>query len=118
MLPSQFDKMMHDIEALAPVIGKSVAHIREENSSVVHSGQKIQAERLSAFTAEKEARMRNRQFHATLTLMMLKPLQSIHLKKFSKALWTEKQTTEWFQSKTALQEVYSKTTTISAGLKT
>ena len=40
MLPSQFDKMMHDIEALAPVIGKSVAHIREENSSVVHSGQK------------------------------------------------------------------------------
>ncbi|MGN0729238.1 3-deoxy-7-phosphoheptulonate synthase [Treponema sp.] len=40
MLPAQFDKMMHDIEALAPVIGKSVAHIREENFSVVNSPEK------------------------------------------------------------------------------
>lgn len=39
MLPAQFDKMMHDIEALAPVMGKSVAHIREANSSVVKSAQ-------------------------------------------------------------------------------
>ena len=31
LYPAQFDKMMHDIEALAPVIGKSVAHIREES---------------------------------------------------------------------------------------
>ena len=31
MLPAQFDKMMHDIEALAPVMGKAVAHIREES---------------------------------------------------------------------------------------
>jgi len=30
LYPAQFDKMMHDIEALAPVVGKSVAHIREE----------------------------------------------------------------------------------------
>lgn len=28
LLPEQFDKMMHDIEALAPVMGKSVSHIR------------------------------------------------------------------------------------------
>lgn len=39
MLPAQFDKMMHDIEALAPVMGKSVAHIREANSSVVKTAQ-------------------------------------------------------------------------------
>ena len=35
MLPEQFDKMMHDVEALAPVMGKSVAHIRQELPSVV-----------------------------------------------------------------------------------
>ena len=35
MLPAQFDKMMHDVEALAPVMGKSVAHIRQEMPSVV-----------------------------------------------------------------------------------
>ncbi len=35
MLPAQFDKMMHDIEALAPVMGKSVAHIREERRKKV-----------------------------------------------------------------------------------
>lgn len=28
LLPSQFDKMMHDIEAFAPVMGKSIVHIR------------------------------------------------------------------------------------------
>lgn len=28
MVPVQFDKLMHDVEALAPVMGKSVAHIR------------------------------------------------------------------------------------------
>ena len=30
LMPEQFDKLMHDIEALAPVMGKAVAHIREE----------------------------------------------------------------------------------------
>jgi len=30
LYPQQFDKMMRDIEALAPVIGKEVAHIRSE----------------------------------------------------------------------------------------
>jgi 3-deoxy-7-phosphoheptulonate synthase len=34
LYPAQFDKMMHDIEALAPVVGKSVAHIREESPAV------------------------------------------------------------------------------------
>ncbi len=33
MMPVQFDKMMHDIEALAPVMGKAVAHIREERNT-------------------------------------------------------------------------------------
>lgn len=35
MMPAQFDKMMHDIEALAPVMGKAVAHIREEKREKV-----------------------------------------------------------------------------------
>lgn len=30
LYPSQFEKLMHDIEALAPVLGKQVAHIRAE----------------------------------------------------------------------------------------
>lgn len=29
LYPQQFDKLMHDIEALAPVLGKSIAHIRD-----------------------------------------------------------------------------------------
>ena len=32
ILPAQFDKIMHDIEALAPVLGKSVAHIRADTT--------------------------------------------------------------------------------------
>ncbi len=31
ILPLQFDKVMHDIEALAPVLGKALAHIREDS---------------------------------------------------------------------------------------
>lgn len=30
LYPQQFDKLMHDIEALAPVLGKSIAHIRQQ----------------------------------------------------------------------------------------
>lgn len=30
LLPSMFDKLMHDIEAMAPVVGKSVVHVRKE----------------------------------------------------------------------------------------
>ena len=33
LLPEQFDKLMRDIEALAPVVGKSVIHIRSENNN-------------------------------------------------------------------------------------
>lgn len=32
LLPSMFDKLQHDIEAMAPVVGKSVVHIREDVS--------------------------------------------------------------------------------------
>lgn len=35
LLPATFDKLMHDIEALAPVMGKAVAHIREEKHEKV-----------------------------------------------------------------------------------
>ncbi|MBP5442231.1 MAG: 3-deoxy-7-phosphoheptulonate synthase [Treponema sp.] len=35
LVPAQFDKLMHDIEALAPVMGKAVAHIREEKHEKV-----------------------------------------------------------------------------------
>lgn len=31
ILPEQFDKLMHDIEALAPVLGKAVAHIMQDS---------------------------------------------------------------------------------------
>src|SRR5574344_2942892 len=37
LYPAQFDKMMHDIEALAPVVGKSVAHIREESPAAARA---------------------------------------------------------------------------------
>lgn len=37
LLPQQFNKLLHDIEALAPVMAKSVAHIREEKKSVVEN---------------------------------------------------------------------------------
>lgn len=40
LYPQQFDKMMRDIEALAPVIGKEVAHIRSEPKPAVSSGEK------------------------------------------------------------------------------
>ncbi|MBQ0052817.1 MAG: 3-deoxy-7-phosphoheptulonate synthase [Treponema sp.] len=33
LYPQQFDKIMRDMEALAPVMGKEVAHIRSENKS-------------------------------------------------------------------------------------
>ncbi len=35
MYPAQYDKLMHDIQALSPVMGKSVAHIRSQESNVV-----------------------------------------------------------------------------------
>lgn len=36
LYPQQFDKIMRDIEALAPVIGKEVAHIRSQESFEEH----------------------------------------------------------------------------------
>ncbi|HBG66817.1 MAG TPA: prephenate dehydratase, partial [Treponema sp.] len=43
VLPAQFDKMMHDIEAIAPVLGRAVAHIRQEATPkvvVAYSGKR------------------------------------------------------------------------------
>lgn len=55
MLPVQFDKMMHDIEALAPVIGKSVAHIREENSSIVNGQKNPNGKIICAYSGKRGA---------------------------------------------------------------
>ena len=33
LLPEQFDKLMHDVEAFAPVLGKAVAHIRDDEAA-------------------------------------------------------------------------------------
>lgn len=38
MMPSQFDKLMHDVEAICPVVGKAVAHIRQEPTAGKNSG--------------------------------------------------------------------------------
>ncbi len=40
LLPEQFDKMMHDIEALSPVIGKTVTHLREDYNLSLSSEKK------------------------------------------------------------------------------
>ena len=43
MYPSQFDKMMHEIEALSPVMGKTVVHIRDNfytDSKISDYGQR------------------------------------------------------------------------------
>ena len=55
LLPQQFDKLMHDIEALAPVIGKSVAHIRETSSSVVSPATASNAQVVCAYSGKKGA---------------------------------------------------------------
>ncbi|WP_147615802.1 3-deoxy-7-phosphoheptulonate synthase [Treponema pectinovorum] len=39
LYPEQFDKIMRDIEALAPVIGKEVAHIRSKESFESHKSE-------------------------------------------------------------------------------
>ncbi|WP_147645021.1 3-deoxy-7-phosphoheptulonate synthase [Treponema pectinovorum] len=39
LYPEQFDKIMRDIEALAPVIGKEVAHIRSKESFETHKSE-------------------------------------------------------------------------------
>lgn len=60
LYPAQFDKIMRDIDALAPVIGKEVAHIRpaetgaekKSDSAAAHS---IHAKALCAFSGNKGA---------------------------------------------------------------
>lgn len=39
IIPSQFDKLMHDVEAICPVVGKAVCHIRHEPNVVKNSGK-------------------------------------------------------------------------------
>ncbi len=39
LYPEQFDKLMRDIEALAPVVGKEVAHIRQEHPDAGGAGK-------------------------------------------------------------------------------
>ncbi len=56
LYPSQFDKIMRDIEALAPVMGKQVAHIRAEEKKeafVVEQDKKSRV--LCAFSGKKGA---------------------------------------------------------------
>ena len=39
LFPEQFDKLVSDIEAMSPVLGKQVAHIRQERPAVKITGQ-------------------------------------------------------------------------------
>ncbi|QTQ11581.1 3-deoxy-7-phosphoheptulonate synthase [Treponema parvum] len=39
LYPEQFDKLMRDIEAMSPVLGKQVAHIRQERHAIKVSGR-------------------------------------------------------------------------------
>ncbi|MFA6936945.1 MAG: 3-deoxy-7-phosphoheptulonate synthase [Treponema sp.] len=59
LYPAQFDKMMHDIEALAPVVGKSVEHIREEapkNLTEISSGKSLKnGKTVCAYSGKKGA---------------------------------------------------------------
>ncbi len=58
LLPEQFDKLMCDIEALAPVVGKAVVHIRSEEKPVrtvtARSGAEADAV-LCAFSGKRGA---------------------------------------------------------------
>lgn len=40
LLPSMFDKLMHDIEALSPVLGKTLVHIRSDFTATVKKESK------------------------------------------------------------------------------
>ena len=57
MYPSQFDKMMHEIEALAPVMGKAVTHIRQEASSVIvdQSTDRLSEKIICAYSGKRGA---------------------------------------------------------------
>ena len=56
LYPEQFDKIMRDIETLAPVMGKQVAHIRaEEKKDAVCADEKTKSRVLCAFSGKKGA---------------------------------------------------------------
>ena len=57
LLPVQFDKLMHDIEALAPVAGRAVEHIRvlKEESSSSESKKSKNEKVICAYSGKKGA---------------------------------------------------------------
>lgn len=56
LYPGQFEKLMRDIEALAPVVGKSVAHIRAAAKPVAEKPAGTKKERITcAFSGKKGA---------------------------------------------------------------
>ena len=57
LYPVQFDKLMRDIEAMAPVVGKQVAHIRQDKKPVVLSsaGNKNDSKIICAYSGKRGA---------------------------------------------------------------
>ncbi|MCR5494167.1 MAG: 3-deoxy-7-phosphoheptulonate synthase [Treponema sp.] len=56
LLPEMFDKLMHDIEALAPVLGKNVVHVR--SNSIENLQEKIrdkQEKKVCAYSGKRGA---------------------------------------------------------------
>ncbi len=55
LYPQQFDKIMRDMEALAPVIGKEVAHIHAEQEHEEHKNINLPSKNQCAFSGRKGA---------------------------------------------------------------
>lgn len=56
LLPEMFDKLMHDIEALAPVVGKNVVHVRSFTAAPVIGGDKKTSEKkVCAYSGKRGA---------------------------------------------------------------
>ena len=55
LYPAQFDKIMRDMESLAPVIGKEVAHIRAEETSKKTSSPVAHKKPVCVFSGKKGA---------------------------------------------------------------
>ena len=57
LTPEMFDKLMHDVEALAPVVGKSVVHIRKDlvKKSAEHSKVKDNEKLTCAYSGKRGA---------------------------------------------------------------
>ncbi|WP_296325627.1 3-deoxy-7-phosphoheptulonate synthase [Treponema sp. UBA3813] len=55
LYPAQFDKIMRDMESLAPVIGKEVAHIRAEDASKKEKASVAHKKPVCVFSGKKGA---------------------------------------------------------------